>query len=295
MQTFQVTAPTGWVGRRVVRFTPDGRYLCVSSNPGNLFDTQGDQPPEILRHYVYGFAGAGALSVAGDSPITGTLVVTDLRTNKSTISKRDNCTIADGAVSPDGNLLYVALSFWSRSGHRHEIRVFAADSLQVRYAFGRQPSPLWQLALSTSGNRLAVSGYDGLKVWNVATKRPAEVLTLERPPRSVRDFALSNDGSRLATVDTSGLTIWNATSGEEAVRSGKHRRGVTAVAYSPTKPVLVTGDNAGTVFLWDYTGRVLTRFDWGLGAVNSLAFAPDGLRCAAVDVSGKVVVWDVDV
>jgi WD40 repeat protein len=297
MQTFQLTAPKGWVGRRVVQFTPDGRYLCVSANPGNLFDTLSDQPPEVLNNYVYGFAGDGALRVAGDSLITGSLVVTDFRTRESHVSKQEDCTIIDCVVSPDGKLLYVALflPLWSPSGHEHEIRVFAADSLQLRYAFGRGQSPLWRLAISTSGDRLAVSGYDGLKVWNVATKRPAELLVLERPPRLVRDFALSNDGTRLATVDTSGLTIWDVTSGEQVVRSGKHRRAVLAVACSPTKPVLATGDNAGQVFLWDYTGHVLTRYDWGLGEVYGLAFAPDGLRCAVADEKGKVVVWDVDV
>jgi hypothetical protein len=39
---------------------------------------------------------------------------------------------------------------------------------------------------------------------------------------------------------------------------------------------------------------VLARFDWGLGEVDAMCFAPDGLRCAAVDRNGKVVVWDVD-
>jgi WD40 repeat protein len=296
MQTFQLAAPKSWVGRRVVQFTPDGRYLCVSTDTGNLFDTLNDQPPEILDHYVHGFASGGALSVSRASNFSGTLVVTDLRTKKSSTSRQEDCSIADCAVTPDGKLLYVALSLppFSPSGHEHEIRVFAAKSLQLRSAFGRGKSPLWQLTLSTNGQRLAVLGYDGLKVWNVATKRPAEVLVLERPPRLVRDLALSNDGSRLATVDTSGLTIWDVTNGEQVVRSGKHRRAVSAITCNPTKSLLATGDNAGQIFLWDYTGRVLTRFDWGLCEICGLCFAPDGLRCAGVDNAGKVVVWDVD-
>ena len=293
MQVFQLPTPTGWVGRRVVRFTPDGRYLSVSANPGGLFDTLSDRPPEILRHYVYGFAG-GERSVAGDSPITGTLVATDRRTGKSDLCKLPDCSIADAAVSPDGKLVYVALSHWAPAGHAHEIRAIDADLLHPRYRFGRRQSPLWRLALSASGNHLAVSGSDGLKVWSVATERPTELLVLERPPRVEHDFALSNDGSRLVTVDTSGLTIRDAATGEQVVRSGKHRRTVTAVASHPTKPLLTTGDNAGNVFLWDHTGRVLTRFDWGLREVYALCFAHDGLRCAAVDAKGKVVIWDVD-
>jgi hypothetical protein len=59
--------------------------------------------------------------------------------------------------------------------------------------------------------------------------------------------------------------------------------------------MFATGDTGGQVFLWDHTGRVLTRYDWGLGEVYAMCFAPDGLRCAAIDRAGKVVVWDVDV
>ena len=35
-------------------------------------------------------------------------------------------------------------------------------------------------------------------------------------------------------------------------------------------------------------------FDWGLGPVTALAFAPDGLLCAAGDAAGQIAVWDVD-
>ena len=114
----------------------------------------------------------------------------------------------------------------------------------------------------------------------------------------VDGIALSADGTRLATIGNRGVTLWDLANGapaREVFRSGKHRRGVTAVACNPTKSVLVTGDTAGQVFLWDDTGRVLTRFDWGLGDVYGLTFAPDGLRCAAADAKGKIVVWDVDV
>jgi WD40 repeat protein len=296
MQVFQLSAPTGWVGRRVVQFNPDGRYLCVSANPSNSFDTLNDQPPEIIPHYVYGFADDGKLRVAGESPITGTIVVTNLRTGKSKSSKQERCMITDGVVSPDGKLLYVALSLplFSPLADQHEIRVLAADSLQLQYAFGRGKSPLWWLTISAGGDRLAVSGSEGLKIWNIATRNPVELMTLPRPLRFVRDFTLSNDGLRFAIVDTSGLTIWDVETGEEVVHSGKHRRGVTAIACSPTKPLLATGDNAGNVFLWDHAGNVLTRYDWGLDKVNALTFAPDGLRCAAVDAKGKVVIWDVD-
>src|SRR5262249_35499950 len=116
-----------------------------------------------------------------------------------------------------------------------------------------------------------------------------------RPQHSVNAFALNSDGSQLAAAESTALSVWNTLTGEEVFRSGKHRRKVLAVACNPTKPILATGDNAGQIFLWDYAGNVLTRYDWKLGEIYGLTFAPDGLRGAAVDQNGKVVIWDVDV
>jgi WD40 repeat protein len=114
------------------------------------------------------------------------------------------------------------------------------------------------------------------------------------PKGELRGFALSPDGARLATASSRGVSLWDAVTGDEAFSSGKHRRKVETVCFSPTQPLLATGDATGNVFLWDFTGRVLTRFEWGLRAVKGLGFAPDGLRCAATD-GYKVVIWDVDV
>ncbi len=35
-------------------------------------------------------------------------------------------------------------------------------------------------------------------------------------------------------------------------------------------------------------------FDWKIGKVRSLAFAPDGMTCAAGGSTGRVVLWDVE-
>ncbi|VTR92200.1 wd40 repeat-containing protein : Putative vegetative incompatibility protein het-e-1 protein OS=Botryotinia fuckeliana (strain BcDW1) GN=BcDW1_1632 PE=4 SV=1: WD40 [Gemmata massiliana] len=42
------------------------------------------------------------------------------------------------------------------------------------------------------------------------------------------------------------------------------------------------------------TGNVLQSFQWGKKPLYSVAFAPDGLTCAAGGPNGRVVVWDID-
>ena len=152
-----------------------------------------------------------------------------------------------------------------------------------------------RLVVSADGKWLAGKSNQTLRVWNVGGPEvPARALRFVKTKSLVYDFALSADGLHLVGVGSTGLSIWK-TSGGGFIHSGKHRRTVKAVACSPTKPMLVTGDNAGQVFLWDYSGNILTGYDWQLGEVCGLCFAPDGLRCAVVDKTGKVVIWDVDV
>jgi WD40 repeat protein len=178
-----------------------------------------------------------------------------------------------------------------------------AATLERQRRFAAQKERPWEMVGSADGRRLATgrgSKNDTIRVWEVPSAKPEGVTTEDRPPVAVTPktraarFALSADGTHLATVGTKGLTLWNAATGRELWASGKHRRGVSMVAFCPTRLLLATGDNAGNIFLWDGAGRVLARYDFGLGETYGLSFAPDGLRCAAVG-GDQVILWDLDV
>jgi WD40 repeat protein len=187
-----------------------------------------------------------------------------------------------------------------------EIRVVHAADMAPLSSLGRVGDFLGKLCLSADETTIAAACGDWnasfrgehlcFRVWNIANgKRPIRARTLIYPRNPVNAFALSADGSLLALAESAALTVWNTHTSDEVFFSGKHRRKVTAVACSPTKPLIATGDSAGGIFLWEHSGNVLTRYAFGLGEIYGLAFAPDGLRCAAVDGTGKVVVWDMDV
>ena len=63
---------------------------------------------------------------------------------------------------------------------------------------------------------------------------------------------------------------------------------------SPADLIASTGTD-GTVRFWTPGhGKEEKAYNWNIGRVTAVAFAPDGLTCAAGGENGQVVVWDVD-
>jgi WD40 repeat protein len=290
--TFQFT-PEAILWRRIA-FSPDGRLLALGGKSAfTLIDTTGERPPEELALGNWGksfaFVRGGAFANMSKLDRLG---VYDLRTKTTRRRIFRNGFARDMVAGRDGKTLYLGFAMLSGK-FANRVSVVGTTDLKTRSSFGTVNDELYALTVSGDGRWLAVRGRRYIRLWRLGgPKWPS------RPVACVKHesghFALSNDGSRLATADGSVLTLWDAATGKPVGRSAKHRSRVTAVACSPVGPLLVTGDSAGKVFLWDAAGRVLTRYNWGLKEVAALAFAPDGLRAAAVDRTGKVVIWDVD-
>jgi WD40 repeat protein len=194
------------------------------------------------------------------------------------------------------------------------VRLWDMETGQLRHVFhrGDGEKPVWGLAVSPDGKRLAVARLDGtLTVWDVKTER--EIGNYRGTPRpvegwrSVSGLVFSPDGKQLLALEPGGgaLTVWDATRGAEsrvlgagfsleAAFSPDGRR--VAAATSTRMPSGLTGGELGTV-LWDTeTGQELMRFvdkgDWP----TAVAFSPDGtLVAAAVSqglATGQVRLYD---
>jgi WD40 repeat protein len=101
--------------------------------------------------------------------------------------------------------------------------------------------------------------------------------------------------------------LWQRCHGDDPAVLPPNPAGVFAVAYSPpadprggpTRTLLATGDGSGAVQLWDAAGpegtaRRLATLEGHEGAIDVLAFSPDGKRLAtASGDDGKVKVWDL--
>ena len=298
MQIFQFTIEDVWYGK--LRFSPDGRWLALNGKSFALLDTTGQAPLQVLplgnyrRDYIF-VRGGTALAYI---PNTSVIADYDL-----TSAVRREFPIVGGwgfslAAEPRGETIFLyirKIRSPTRINEQSEIRVLDVRDYQIHARFGEIKDELRGLKTSTDGNWLLANSFQRVRAWHiVGANWPAQAALCAKPRMGARDAALAADGRYLAIVSSRGLEIWNTASRKCEFFSGKHRHAVTAVACSPTNSLFVSGDNAGKVFLWDFSGRLLTRFDWGLANVFGLCFSPDGLRCAAMDKTGKVVIWDTD-
>jgi WD40 repeat protein len=159
------------------------------------------------------------------------------------------------------------------------------------------------LAISAAGDLVASFQSAGeVRVWRLGGKKPptraADEGRVERG-ESVQQIALSPDGRLVAGTafwvrdSVCPVYVWDTRTGQRRFRL-ESPFSVAGVAFHPTRPLLATAGDAGAAAYWDVqTGREIIRLALPTDKLYAVAFAPDGLRCAAAGV-GTVVVWDVD-
>ncbi len=153
-------------------------------------------------------------------------------------------------------------------------------------------------AFAPDGTRLAVSG-------GSESAQP-EVTVLEFPggrmkfcylPSGTRTRCLTflPDG-RLVAANARNVYVFPPDGPEPQFVLAGHKGQVNAIAAFPDGRRLLSASHDGVVGIWDPAdGRETAALDWKIGPVTALAFAPDGLTCAAAaGAKGQVVLWDVE-
>ena len=146
-------------------------------------------------------------------------------------------------------------------------------------------------SFSPNGSLVALS--NGLKVvwvWDVAG--PREVCQLTQGDGVSAIAFIAND--RLAVAAGRSVRVWDVTGQREVMKFPTFRKYADTVAVSPDRCVLAAGSRDGSVRVWDAaTGRERGRYDWDIGGVAAVAFAPDGQTAAAAGKTG-IAIWDLD-
>ncbi|OWK41070.1 WD40 repeat domain-containing protein [Fimbriiglobus ruber] len=303
---------------RAVAFAPDGR-LASGSTDGTvrLWDPGRGECISTIRagRPVY------AVAVAADGrtlAYSGRPARTDVRDNLielRDLSADQNLDPCVWEMPPNRAGIPTVRSIWSLS--------FSADGQHLAAA-SRQlgagnhvnggGARVWQLsppytnlpiavpsaytvAFSPRGAGLTVTGERGIWFFLdhvTAAKENAEAVTSSLPCDWAAAVAHLPDGativganSFLLSFDPTGRTTWRK------VKTGF--RAVTSAAASPIAPFMVIGGSPNGVEIYD-TGAGIRRtaYDFGIGKIHAVAFAPDGLTFAVAG-DGGLMICDADV
>ncbi|GLZ29198.1 hypothetical protein Lesp02_13880 [Lentzea sp. NBRC 105346] len=131
------------------------------------------------------------------------------------------------------------------------------------------------VAFGLDGRLLAVSGYDGVRLWDVSSPGSPRPVATILPGTKVNGVAFNPDTTVLATAGPT-AQLWDVRPREPVSMGLAADHEVTGVAFSSSGMLAIAGPD-GRVFLQDKL--VLTA----KGPVSGLAFSPDGRTLAVAD------------
>jgi WD40 repeat protein len=208
-------------------------------------------------------------------------------------------TLQGVAFSPDGSR--VAVGRLKRTGRGEDaewlgsVAIWQLDPPAEVVAFPVDTDPL-VIEFDRDGTRVAVAGgIDGnptVCVHDAATGAQRFAFT----PKGTQSRGLAFDTTgRLAVVNSKWVYVLPPDGGEPQFVLASESKQMNAGVFTPDDRRILTGAHDGSLRVWDAAdGKPLKSFDWQIGPITAVSFAPDGLTCAAAGLNGKVVIWDVD-
>jgi WD40 repeat protein len=277
-------------GLFVLKYSPDGKWLASAffevkiwdADTGDLVRTlpRSDLPAHTLSFREpdgkYLAAGYGDGTVRIWDPSAGTLV--------QTIPARDKSfPVAGVAFLPGTTQLAVgsadqAVRFWD-----------VVTGKECRPSM-RHTGAITAVVASPNGRRLASSGMDGTRIWDLDTGKQATLL-----PYRAYGVSFSPDGTVLGVIHGQVAKLWDATPGRELHTFGGHVGSLNGATFSPDGFTFVTAGVDSLISLWNTRSGELqgTRVGHkGLG--GSCTFHPSGRILATADSSrGEIKLWDM--
>jgi WD40 repeat protein/DNA-binding SARP family transcriptional activator len=287
--------------------SPDGRTLAVRGDDGNvvLFDARtmkrrGSVPLGDNQISFFGIPGprhALAYSPDGKTLAVGStdghhaivhLVPRGASKPRVTVSSK-YATIPDIVFSPDGRTLATGEMRSGFENPRVEIIVLRDARTGVAE---RQSQPIVSgrlVGYTPDGRYLLVTTGDSSELLDARTLETVRRFGLGEPA------ALAQRGSLAAFGHTDGsVTFLDLATGRETKPPDRTGSNVDSLDFSADGKTLATGDDDGSIGIWDVHGRALSDVYRGHTAeANGLTFSPDGRTLYSGSYDGSVIAWDV--
>ncbi len=267
-------------------FTADGGEIITQSVGGNL--TRID--PSTFETSTVALASKDVYRLAG-SPSGAWLAASDelgrVRLLKRAEGRITEKRVLEGHTQPVWGMSFdpeervLATASWD-----HSIRVWeVATGKLLKTLRGHQDRVYAVVFLD--GERLVSSGWDrSVLLWRWRAGR-SEVLW----EHSEKVVALAHEQGRLAASTEDGLVAMLSLKGADATVLSGHRSRVSALAFLPGEPYLVTASWDRTLRLWStQSGAPIRELGAHESYLNQVAVSPDGRRIAVVNQTGEVQV-----
>lgn len=151
------------------------------------------------------------------------------------------------------------------------------------------------LLASSVDDRWLAGLVDGTLIVCRDLKASKETRALPHDSQRVVALAFTADGRQPVSATQRAVYLWDVARQQQKKCFEVEGSKLVDMAVQPSGPLLVTAHADHTVTLRERdTGRVLRRYDWKIGPLHGVAFAPDGLTASALGENGQLFVWDAD-
>jgi WD40 repeat protein len=292
-----------------VTFSPDGTQLAEAAHGGivRLWDVASGAVAQELK--VRGkFPNQVRLEFAPDgkrlAATNGDIVFIDLEDDGRHRVKSGQRPFAGGAFSPDGQRVF---------GFGQRIGWYDANTglLLTKVELPKPTLPMivavnWPAcAFDRNGTRIAIARRDGTRAGNswiyadqvfvCDPETDAVAARFEWTGHSGNRLAFSPDGKLVAAACGPVLRVWDVSAKELVAEKRVGKSHFLGMAFSPDGRYIATVSKDSATRFWPVGewGEPKT-FEWKVGALLDVAFAPDGTTAAVSSDKGQIVLFDVD-
>lgn len=179
------------------------------------------------------------------------------------------------------------INVWERRSGR------CLETLQLR------TTRAMSIAFNPEGTMLASGSYDGsVEVWKIEGELGNHPLRTLHGHHTFVSAVAFGPGSLLASVSYGGkVKLWDVENGKSLRTFQGYSSVVRSLAFTPDGSLLVHGDDAGMLRVWEVgkegSGRCVRAFQGHVGHIWSVIWSPDGKTFASSGDDQSIKLWEV--